>query len=102
MLAVALLFSGCKEDKIQDGNTFTDTRDGKTYRMVEIGELTWMAQNLNFKSEGSLCYNNNEDHCDTYGRLYRYGDEKACPAGWRFPSDAEWGALAAAAGGKGA
>ncbi len=53
---------------------FVDARDSQEYRMVTIGEQTWMAENLNFAyNEGtaqSYCYNNIADYCAKYGRLY--------------------------------
>jgi len=82
------------------GGSFTDTRDGKTYRTVQIGDQTWMAENLNYKTGKSVCYANEESNCRKYGRLYDWNTAmKACPAGWHLPSDAEWTALTDFAGG---
>jgi uncharacterized protein (TIGR02145 family)/uncharacterized repeat protein (TIGR02543 family) len=93
--------------------SFTDSRDGKTYRTVRIGTQTWMAENLNYNASGSVCYNNSTSNCDLYGRLYNWstvmngssssssspsGVRGICPAGWHVPSDAEWTTLVNFAG----
>lgn len=74
--------------------SYTDDRDGKTYRMVKIGNLVWMAQNLNFECEDSFCYDDKPENAEKYGRLYQWKSIKAaCPVGLHLPSDDEWNAM---------
>ena len=80
--------------------SITDSRDGQTYKTVTVGKQTWMAQNLNYKIDGSSCYDNRARNCTKYGRLYEWTDAMdACPAGWHLPTRAEWDTLIDATGG---
>lgn len=67
--------------------TFRDVRDGKTYGYATIGGKIWMAQNLDYAADGSMCYGNNAANCEQYGRLYLQSNASAaCPEGWTVPT----------------
>jgi uncharacterized protein (TIGR02145 family) len=58
-----------------------------------------MADNLDYHVEGSLCYENDPENCEKYGRLYNWDAAvTACPSEWHLPSYAEWNILVNLAG----
>ena len=69
----------------------TDPRDGTSYRIVELGGLRWMAENLRYGAPGSTCYAALAANCVRLGRLYDFETaSRSCPPGWRLPSDDDW------------
>ena len=95
------------------------TYAGKTYNIVQIGDQTWFAENLNVGTKinsttggfqqsdnGTIekyCYNNDEANCDRYGGLYEWteamqyttieGTQGICPDGWHIPTEGEYKTL---------
>ena len=106
---------------------FIDERDGRTYRIAVIDTQIWMAENLNYETDNSYCYDDDPENCAKYGRLYTWAAAMdsagvfslnakrcgylsnqcdptdpvrgICPEGWHFPNKREWNALFSAAGG---
>lgn len=86
-----------QEQQAANANYVTDP-DGHRYTKIRMGDLTWTRENLNYKTNsGSWHYDNNAANGALYGRLYTWqAAAQACAAlgaGWRLPTDAEWGTL---------
>jgi uncharacterized protein (TIGR02145 family) len=59
-----------------------------------------MAENLNFETDNSWCYDNDESNCQKYGRLYSWrAAPTVCPPGWRLPRGEDLDDLIQAVGG---
>ena len=84
----------------ESDSSITDPRDGQIYKAVKIGSQIWMAENLNYETENSYCYDDRMSNCLKYGRLYKWTAAlDACPAGWHLPDSAEWKTLIDTLGG---
>jgi len=85
--------------------SFTDPRDGYTYRTTKIAGKTWFAENLRYASdgtsrrEGRYCFDGSEALCERFGFWLPYADV-SCPEGWRLPSHDDWTELFKLAGGR--
>jgi uncharacterized protein (TIGR02145 family) len=95
MLAMLFLFTGgCNRPIKPIFGDMTDARDGQTYKTVTLKDQTWLAQDLNYKTDNSWCYQDDLANCEVYGRLYDWeASLTACPAGWHLGSDEEWSTL---------
>ena len=71
-------------------NTIVDSRDNQIYKTININGIVWMAENLNYKSAQSFCFNN-IPNCKKDGRLYTWHNAlHACPPGTRLPTVNDW------------
>jgi uncharacterized protein (TIGR02145 family) len=85
--SLAFLLSACSE-------SFTDPRDGQSYDVVKIGDLTWMTENLSYETETSACPDGDSRNCKRLGRLYTWAEAKTvCPEGWRLPTKSDFAQL---------
>jgi uncharacterized protein (TIGR02145 family) len=87
--------------KIMEYNTFTDSRDGKTYKSMKIGNEEWMIQNLDYQTPtGSYVYKSLTNYETLFGRVYDWATaQTVAPQGWHLPSDSEFTALVKYLGG---
>lgn len=81
-----------------------DSEQAERVKGLEMGTKTWSSKNLEvYIVDGTYCYNNQEENCEKYGRLYTWNSAReACTSlgkGWRLPSDEEWKNLAIEHGG---
>lgn len=84
----------------QDTDFLMDERDGNIYLVAKFTNQWWFCQNLKYDiGEGSSCYDDDDNNCMLKGRWYTFdAAKKACPSGYRLPSDDDWKALEASLG----
>jgi len=78
------------------GEELIDERDGKSYPTVLIGSQCWTAKNMDYFTQNSWCYDDDELNCSIYGRLYSWESSLiSCPPGWTLPTDDQFKELEA-------
>lgn len=97
MLSVAFEYSVYGQVKKTEivRDSVVDNRDGRVYKMIKIGNKTWMTENLKWECQGSFLYDDIAKNLKKYGLLYTYdASRNACPAGTHLPRKQDWDSLA--------
>ena len=99
LIIISVFFDSCKKEDPDPNENWTagknwiDSRDGLSYKTIQIGSQVWMAENLNvgifvYTTEPGTyppsvsnndtiekyCHNNNINNCDIYGGLYEWDE----------------------------
>jgi uncharacterized protein (TIGR02145 family) len=113
--AISFSIFACSDDDLN-----SVTHGGEIYETVVIGEQTWLKRNLNYvpveaeTAANSRCYEDDEDKCKKYGRLYDWATamelpnscnnalcanqikthhKGICPKGYHIPTSEDWDKL---------
>lgn len=91
--------SGETEGEPTTPEPFVDSRDDRTYRVVNGPAGPWLGRNLAYVADSSWCFPAPGVDCEREGRLYTWeAAQEVCPAGWRLPTLQEVEQLAGSVG----
>ena len=126
-VAAIILFCGTLYAQFNDKLTYGEVKDfeGNTYKTIQIGTQTWMAENLrtstysnglpieniidhiefgSYQNGAWVHFSNNPSYNIPYGKLYNWyaviNTNQICPSGWHIPTDSEWTTLTTFLGGE--
>ena len=103
-IALSIAFGSVDGAKATQRSAFdqdTSRTTAPSKRMADGKE--WTTANLNVNVDQSFCYDDAEQNCRRYGRMYTWASaQRACRSlgsGWRLPTDDEWRQMAKRYGG---